>query len=100
MQMSAATAVSKSLRSFSCFTDFRGEGGSLALGLLQKVNSSTEKLFCVEKMTWNGLLDENLSTVGPKSAQRSLTVSLHWAASTAAANVTNASSKSSINLTH
>ena len=52
MQKSAATAVSKSLRSFSCFTDFRGEGGSLALGLLQKVNSSTEKLFCVEKMTW------------------------------------------------
>ena len=82
---------------FGCSTHFRGDGGSLSVGLLQKIPCTNREVVLCIKNVMKGLLEENLSAVGVKSLRRNSTVSLLWAAYAAAtaANVTNASFKSS-----
>ena len=64
-----------------------------ALRAPQKVLLFSSEVVLCRKMTLNGLLEENLSAVGVKSARSSPPECLLWA--TAAANVNNASFESS-----
>ena len=90
---SVAAAVSKSTRTFRCFTDFRGDGGSLALGRLQKVSFTNRGVVLCRKNGKIWPFRGKLLAVGAQMSAKNNKVSLLWAA---AANVTNASFKPAI----
>ena len=80
---------------FHCFAELRGDSGNLAPGMLGNVPCTVRQVVSyVKKMTWNGHLEENTSAVGGggKSTWSEFTLSCQYRR---AANVTNASFKSS-----
>ena len=94
-----AAAVSKSTRTFRCFTNFRGDGGrSLALGMLRKVPfENREVVLCQKNDMKKTFKRKILSAAGGQMGAKENKIGLLWATSTAAAaaNVTNAISKTS-----